>query len=73
VITTTTLVLLALGVLAAASGVWAYLRPQAPRQEAYLHFRCRRLRFRRAQSGHAGKCSSCGHGLIFPPVSEATE
>ena len=75
--TTTTLVLLVLGALAAAGGVWAYLRLRAPREEPIYHFRCpgcrRRLRYRRAQEGHAGKCSNCGHGVIFPPVSQATE
>jgi hypothetical protein len=77
VTTTTTLVLLALGALAAAGVVWAYLRLRAPRQERFYHFRCpgcrRRLRYRKAQTGHAGKCSNCGHGVIFPPVSEVTE
>jgi hypothetical protein len=77
VITTTTLFLLALGALAAAAGVWAYLRLRTPGEEPVYHFRCpgcrRRLRYRRAQEGHAGKCSHCGHGVIFPPVSQATE
>jgi hypothetical protein len=74
--TTTTLVLLALGVLAIAA-VLAYLRLRAPREEQFYHFRCPgcrgRLRYRKVQEGHAGKCSRCGHGFIFPPVSEAIE
>jgi hypothetical protein len=76
VFTTTTFVLLALAALAAATVVWA-LRLRAPKEERFYHFRCSgcrgRLRYRRAQEGHAGKCGRCGHGFIFPPVSEATE
>ena len=73
----TTFVLLALGALAAAAGAWAYLRQRVPGEEPFYHFRCpgcrRRLRYRRTQVGHAGKCSRCGHAITFPPVSDATQ
>jgi hypothetical protein len=74
--TTTALVVLALA-LAAAAALWVWLRLRSPTEEEYYHFRCRgcrrRLRYRKAQEGHTGKCSRCGQSLIFPPVSEAIE
>jgi hypothetical protein len=77
VTTTTTLVLLVLGALATAAVVWVRLRLWAPKEEEFYHFRCRgcrrRLRYRRVQEGHTGKCSHCGQALIFPPVSQAIE
>jgi hypothetical protein len=77
VTTTTTLVLLALGALVAAAVVWVYLRLRAPQEERFYHFHCPgcrgRLRYRKAQEGHAGKCSRCGHSFIFPPVSQAID
>ena len=71
-------VLLALGAaLAAAVGVWMYLRMRTPTEEPFYHFRCpgckRRLRYRARQAGHAGECSNCGRGIIFPPVTSETE
>src|SRR5262249_56740637 len=74
--TDTTPVLLALGaVLAVAAGVWVYFRLRAPREEPYYHFRCprcrRRLRYRQRPVGHSGRCSNCGGGVTFPPVSES--
>ena len=54
----------------ATAHLWLNQPSRTPGEEPVYHFRCpgcrRRLRYRRAQEGHAGKCSHCGHGVIFP-------
>ena len=75
--TPTVLVLLALGALAVAAGVWVYLRQRPAPEEPIYHFRCpdcgRRLRYRKAKEGREAKCPGCRSRITFPPVSEAIE
>jgi hypothetical protein len=76
----TALILVAGAIIALAGGGYLFLRLKDRRraaEEAFHHFRCpgcrRRLRFHARQVGHKGKCSHCGHDVIFPPVSQAVD
>jgi predicted RNA-binding Zn-ribbon protein involved in translation (DUF1610 family) len=78
---TTTLVAIAVAVLALAGGGYyllARLRGQRrAKDEEFLHFRCtgcgRRLRFRARQAGHKGQCSHCGKDVNFPRADQSTD
>jgi len=78
---TSTLVAVAVMVLALAGGVYYLLarwrRQQRTQGEAFLHFRCRRcrrrLRFRAPQAGHKGKCSHCGQDVTFPRADQSID
>jgi hypothetical protein len=56
---------------------WLLRRQRRAWEEEFHHFRCpgcrRRLRFRARQVGHKGKCSHCGHDVIFPSVAESID
>jgi hypothetical protein len=78
----TTTVLAIGGALLLLAGGGAYLlsRLKAGRRaraEEVYHFRCggckRRLRFLARQVGRKGKCSHCGHDVVFPPVSQSVD
>jgi hypothetical protein len=74
---TTTVLLTAGAILLLAAAAFAFLRLRGDREEPYYHFRCpgcgRRLRYRARQTGHAGQCNHCGHGVTFPPVAQSVE
>jgi hypothetical protein len=74
------LVLVAGAIIALAGGGYLFMRLKDRRraeEAAFHHFRrpgCRRrLRFHARQVGHQGKCSHCGHDVIFPLVSQSVD
>jgi hypothetical protein len=75
----TTLLLVVVGVvvIVLAFGVFLFLKNRPKREEEFSHFRCpncrRRLRYRKRQVGHKGKCSNCRKDLIFPPLSQSID
>jgi ribosomal protein L37AE/L43A len=79
---TTTLVVIggAVAVLVVVGGYYLLVRwrrEQRVEAETFLHFRCpgcqRRLRFQARQAGHKGKCSHCGHDVVFPPAGQSID
>jgi DNA-directed RNA polymerase subunit RPC12/RpoP len=74
----TTVVVVIVGVvLVLAVGGYLFMRGRSREDENYYHFRCprckRRLRFQAKQVGHTGRCSNCGSGVLFPPISQSVD
>jgi predicted RNA-binding Zn-ribbon protein involved in translation (DUF1610 family) len=63
--------------LAVSGYRFAMKKARIAKAEEILHFRCpgckRRLRFRARQAGNKGKCSHCGHDIVFPHPSQSID